>query len=245
MEQYEFNAAVKDLQACFRDVFCDFYLEIQKHQSRLRLAVQDLFLRQMLQMLHPFIPYITEELWEQMHLGAGLIHENTWDLSAFKQRLGKLNIPEEECSEVGCFADLVGQLRTLKAEHGNGSKSVVMHVLPDKDREAFEKYRELLVRLVGLEALETIQKPFSNRPSTVTHFGTFFIETPSTNNAADTDKTQLRQQIEALSQHIQTAEAKLSNEKFLSRAAPKVVEGVKRQLEENRRKYEALKKLTT
>ena len=243
LKQYEFNAAVKDLQACFRDVFCDFYLEVQKHQSKPCLAVQDLFLRQMLQMLHPFIPYITEELWEQMHLGTGMIHENTWNLSAFKRRFEQLNVPEKECSEVGRLVDLIGQLRTLKAEHGKGSKSVVMHVLSEKHCEDFEKYRELLVRLVGLKALETTQKPLSGLSNVVTHCGTFFIETSSANNAAGVDETQLRQQLEVLSKHIQTAEVKLSNEKFLSHAAQEVIEGVKRQLEENRRKYEALKKL--
>jgi valyl-tRNA synthetase len=199
----------------------------------------------MLRMLHPFIPYITEELWEQMHLGTGMIHENTWDLSAFKRKLEGLKISEKECSEVGRLVELVGQLRTLKAEHGNGNKSVVTYILSDKNCEDFEKYRELLVHLVGLKALETTQQPLSGLPNIVTHCGTFFIETSSANNAAGVDETQLRQQLEVLSKHIQTAETKLSNEKFLSHAAPNVIEGVRRQLEENRRKYEVLKKLTT
>ena len=173
----------------------------------------------------------------------GMLHENTWNLSAFKRRFEQLNVPEKECSEVGRLVELVGQLRTLKAEHGKGSKSVVMHVLSEKHCEDFEKYRELLVRLVGLKALETTQKPLSGLSNVVTHCGTFFIETSSANNAAGVDKTQLRQQLEVLSKHIQTAETKLSNEKFLSHAAQEVIEGVKRQLEENRRKYEALKKL--
>ena len=78
----------------------------------------------------------------------------------------------------------------------------------------------------------------------MTHCVTFFIETSSAKNVAGVDETQLRQQLEVLSKHIQTAEVKLSNEKFLSHAAQEVIDGVKRQLEENRRKYEALKKLT-
>ena len=244
LEQYEFNAAVKDLQACFRDVFCDFHLEIQKHQSKPCLAVQDLFLRQMLQMLHPFIPYITEELWEQMHFGTRLIHENTWDLSAFKQQLEKLSFPEEELSEVRHLVNLLGQLRTFKAGHTSGNASVVMYILLGKNFEAtFEKQRELLVRLVGLQAFKPARQPLSDLPHVVTNYGTFFLETLHSNDATGADKEKLRQQIEVLSQHIQTAEQKLSNEKFLSHAAPNVIEGVKRQLEENHRKREALEKL--
>ena len=244
LERYEFNAAVKDLQTCFRDVFCDFYLEVQKHQAQPCLAVQDLFLRYMLQMLHPFVPYITEELWEQMHFGSEMIYESTWNLSAFKQHLEKLDFPEKELSGIGRLCGLIGQLRALKAEHGNGNKSVVMHVLLEKNYEAdFANHCELLVRLIGLKELKITQQPLADFPRTVAYYGTFFIETEASDSTASLNETQLRKQIDTLLQHIQTAEKKLSNEKFLAHAAPNVVEGVKRQLEENRRKYEALKEL--
>ena len=75
--QFEFSAAVQAMYGFFWNDFCDWYVEVSKsklQEARTRdncLALQDLVLRQTLLLLHPFIPFITEELWQLMGYSEG------------------------------------------------------------------------------------------------------------------------------------------------------------------------------
>lgn len=74
-ESYEFNSVIQHLYNFFWGHFCDWYIEVSKtkHQAgairKDRLAIQDLVIREVLLMLHPFIPFITEELWHELGFG--------------------------------------------------------------------------------------------------------------------------------------------------------------------------------
>src|SRR5690606_25242879 len=73
--EFEFSAAVQALYGFFWNDFCDWYVEVSKAKLQdpasrpTCLAIQDLVLRQTLLLLHPFIPFITEELWHELGFG--------------------------------------------------------------------------------------------------------------------------------------------------------------------------------
>jgi valyl-tRNA synthetase len=72
LREFEFSAAVQALYSFFWGDFCDWYVEVSKAKlqneaTKLNcLALQDLILRQTILLLHPFTPFITEELWEKL-----------------------------------------------------------------------------------------------------------------------------------------------------------------------------------
>ena len=74
--EFEFSAAVQVMYGFFWNDFCDWYVEVSKSKLQASetkdncLAIQDLVLRQTLLLLHPVIPFITEELWHQLGYGA-------------------------------------------------------------------------------------------------------------------------------------------------------------------------------
>ena len=240
LSQYELNAAIKELQAFFRNFFCDFYLEIQKYQPSSSFVVQDLFLRQMLIMLHPYAPYITEELWEQMHAGSGTLQEAQWELPKLSSHVQALALSSKDLEVMEHIRTLVDQLRTLTAKHSRTPLTV--HILLESKHQAeFKAYQALLEQLIKISSFQIVSQPLPGASQVVTHYGTFFVQHEITQPAMD--DTQLMQQIAALKQYIQTAEQKLSNEKFMSHASAKVIEGVQKQLEANRKKWEALQKL--
>ena len=78
--RYEFNSATQSLYLFFWADFCDWYLEMAKARmgdESLKLhvlAVQDLCLRQFLLLLHPFMPFISEELWHALGFGNCLLY---------------------------------------------------------------------------------------------------------------------------------------------------------------------------
>ena len=242
--KYEFSTAIKSLQQYFRDIFCDWYLEVQKHQSTHNFAVQDIFLRQILLMLNPYVPYITEELWQQLHLGEGFLHQGGWELATLESWMeSHLKVPAADIESIEELRTLVSQLRALKAENGQGSnKNVILAVhLESKHAPSLQKHTDLLKQLVGFKELRIVDQTLTAMPQIVTLWGTFFLLLETKNNA--NDATAIAKEIEQLTQHIQAAEAKLANERFTANAPASVIAGVRKLLEENLQKREALRNL--
>lgn len=240
-QQCAFTPAIKALQQGFRDLFCDWYLEVQKQQSAPNFPVQDLFLRQTLLLLHPYAPYITEELWEQLHLGEGLIHTAELGLERIEQWIQTLNAPHTQAIDsIECLRQLVGELRSFKSEQ-NVQSPVIYGILNEPYASLYQQQQALIIKLVGLKDLQWISKPLRGAAQKVLTSGSFFIESNTVNESLNTE--QIQQAIATLTQHIQTANQKLNNQQFLAHAPKAVIDGVQRQLDENRKKLEALQKL--
>ena len=242
IEKYEFSAAIKLLQHTFKSLFCDDYLEIQKIQSSHCWAVQDLFLRQILIMLEPYAPYITEELWSQLHFSDGLIQEAGWDVAALSQFLtSRYDFQPEEFHAVEALRTLLEELRGLKAENGLASnKNVEMLVNLNPQYETlFQQHQSDLEKLVGVKSIACVAEIPADSPKVVTLWGTFAIVLEEKKQL---DIDALKQDVATLESYIKTAEQKLANPRFVEHAPAPVIEGVKKQLAENQQKLEALKK---
>lgn len=240
--KYEFSSAIKLLQHTFKSLFCDDYLEIQKIQSSHCLAVQDLFLRQILIMLEPYAPYITEELWAQLHYSDGLIQEAGWDIATLEKFLtSRYDFKPEEFQAVETLRTLLEELRGLKAENGLASdKNVEMLVhLNPTHAKLFQQHQSDLEKLVGVKEIHCVTEIPADSPKVVTLWGTFAIVLEGKKQL---DTEALKQDIVTLESYIKTAEQKLANPRFIDHAPASVVEGVKKQLQENQQKLEALKK---
>lgn len=163
---YQFNAITQSLYAFFWNDFCGWYLEVSK--SRLRptnragtvLAVQDLCLRQTLLLLHPFMPFITEELWHSMGFGgAGEFIQNV--SPDFADELAELGIAIDEnaAADTEKLKDLVAKSRALKAQCKVGTKrDSKMSILPADAASAavFDANSDKLKKLVGAETFEKV-----------------------------------------------------------------------------------------
>ena len=240
--KYEFSSVIKLLQHTFKSLFCDDYLEIQKIQSSHCWAVQDLFLRQVLVMLEPYAPYITEELWSQLHFSDGLIQEAGWDVAAIEKFLtARYDFNSEEFQAVESLRTLLEELRGLKAENGLASnKNVEMLVsLNPQYATLFQQQQSDLEKLVGVKSIRCADEIPADSPKVVTLWGTFAIVLEEKKQL---DIEALKQDIATLESYIKTAEQKLANQRFIEHAPAPVVEGVKKQLQENQQKLEALKK---
>ena len=247
LKQFEFNLAVKLLQQFFKSEFCDWYLEVLKFTRDNgignSLVVQDLCLRQILLMLSPFAPFISEELWEQLHFGTGFIHEAGWDLSPLQAWLDRHACDD---AEIKSLRDLVGSLRALKAEH---------HLIANKDltlcvavkieaRAIFERHRALVQQLVGFKSIEMCEvDALSALPRTVSNWGHFAILTHKNEAEAQKERQQVQEEIKQLSKHIASAQQKLSNKSFIEHAPAPVVKGVEDLLKANLAKLEDLQKV--
>jgi valyl-tRNA synthetase len=129
LEAYEFHAAVQTLYHFFWDDFCDWYIELVKsdvtaeedtpRRSAARARLLQV-LEQALRLLHPFMPYITEELWQRLP-GDKQLHpayqgaEPTIMLAAYPEGREEL-IDEAAESEMEEIIDLISRVRNIRSE---------------------------------------------------------------------------------------------------------------------------------
>jgi len=166
LAEYQFHEAVQTLYHFFWDDFCDWYIELTKAdvtveepsarrtEARTRLLT---VLEQALRLLHPFMPYITEELWQRLP-GAGerLLHKAyagaipTIMLSAYPESVPAL-IDEQAEWEMQAIIDLVSRVRNIRSEMNikAGERVSVLISSPDeKLRRVFSDAGDQLSRLV-------------------------------------------------------------------------------------------------
>ena len=257
LKAFEFNAVHQALYTFFWNDFCDGYLEFSKIRMKDPLikphclGIQDLCLRQLLLMLHPFIPFITEELWH----GLGYAGANPSQQSYFIQNVsaGKgsdlesalrnrgINVDKEAACEFSNLREFVSKARALKAQQGLAARrNVSFSYTADTDSHALiDRETDSLKSLIGAVTLKFVDKAVEGIPAAVARLGTLYLDLDS---AVDTvaERARLNKEIAKLDKHIQASEARLGNKVFITKAPVSVVEGAKAQLSEAQSKREEL-----
>ena len=249
-ESYQFNSITQELYAFFWNDFCGWYLEVSKARmadesaKATALAIQDLCLRQTLLLLHPFMPFITEELWHSMGFGRdGEFIQN--QSPEYADRLESLGVCADEgaAADVEKLKDFATKSRALKAQVKQASRkdSKLRAVCDSGDsKRLLLENSENLKKLIGASEISIVDS--FDGPAQITELGTVYIDAGAL--AADgEDLKRLEKELEKLRAAEKSAEARLSNEAFISKAPPKVIEGAKRQLEDCRAKIAEISRL--
>ena len=253
--QFEFSAAVQSLYGFFWNDFCDWYVEVSKSKLLAEdtkancLAIQDLVLRQTLLLLHPFIPFITEELWSQLgYSGAreGSIMDGVLaDASRCATELGTLGAKPDpaQAASVAQMKLFVSQARALKAEHNLASRRDVTFFLIAGDTawSTIEANLAKLARMAGASRIER-REAVDGAPAAVTALGTLYLDLASAVDVG-AEKARMSKEIAALGKHIAGTQARLANKAFVDKAPPAVLEGARRQLAEQEAKLAELTRL--
>ncbi|MEI7650743.1 MAG: valine--tRNA ligase [Verrucomicrobiota bacterium] len=255
LDDHEFTAYAQGLYAFFWGDFCDWYVEASKARladPALRdtcLAVQDLVLRQFLLLLHPVAPFISEELWHLLgygnendfiqnhHTGSGgdllrVLRENGVKLSAAK------------VADVALLRELVASIRGLKSQANQATRrdSVVTIVVKDAAAKLLvENNRDKLTRMAGLAEIN-FAADAGGRTGAVTPMGTVMLELSGNIDVA-AEKMRLTKELEKLEKGVSAGEAKLTNEAFVSKAPPNILDGARKQLEEVKAKRDEIARM--
>ena len=257
LDEHEFTAYAQGLYAFFWGDFCDWYVEASK--ARLRdpalvdncLAVQDLVLRQFLLLLHPVAPFISEELWHLLgygtekdfiqdhHTGTGgdllrVLRENGIKLSAAK------------VADVALLREFVASVRGLKSQANQATRRDAVITVVAKDATAkalLAANREKLSSLAGLSEIGFADDA-GGRTGSLTSLGTVMLELSGTVDVA-AEKVRLAKELAKLEQAVAAGEAKLTNEAFVSKAPPKILEGARKQLDEAKAKRDEIARMLT
>ena len=227
MERYELGVAAQKVYDFIWDSYCDWYIELTKtrlqgedEDSKVR-AQQVLchVLTQMLKLLHPFMPFITEEIWQALpHSGDYLM------LQQWPQHRAELDFPEEE-KAMELIMDAIRGVRARRAEMNvPPSKKAELRIVTGQP-EAYRQGLHFIQRLAYASEVafpESAPADVTGLVSIVTHDATAYLPLSELVDLA-AERERIAKELEKAKNGLRITEGKLSNEKFVAHAPENVV----------------------
>ncbi|MGY4687336.1 valine--tRNA ligase [Petrotoga sp. DB-2] len=248
LEVYNYDQAARKLYDFFWNELCDWYIEASKNRlnssGKDKLVVQNVILQvfdSSLRLLHPFMPYISEELWQKLSIekDSELLISAKWPES------NENNIYPESEKVFLKIMELVKGVRNVKAEMDipQTQKVDLKYKIVAKNNDFIEKNISLIEHLAFLKDItQTEVKPAKSATAYVDESVEVYIPLGDYIDI-DTEKQRLTKKLEKLAKDIELYNKKLSNKNFVEKADPDVVEKTKEDLIESEKKYQKLQTL--
>jgi len=239
LDRFHVNEATKILYEFIWHDFCDWYLEMIKHRfyesskpdvQKATIARAFRIFETALRTLHPFMPFITEELWwaiSERQEGQSIMTES-WPYADNS----KIN-PDAE-KQITSIQDIVSAVRSIRGEMNvPPGKETELHLKVEENakKNVVKKYSAYLERLAKVSKLvvgsSTERPPYS--ASAVVNSTEIFVPLQDIIDI-DIERKRIKKEIERLEKAASNVEKKLLNEQFLARAPKEVVEKEKDKL---------------
>lgn len=236
MENYSFSdAGTKIYDFIWRD-YCDWYLEICKGEYK-NPEVLLFVLKTVLKLLHPFVPFVTETLWEFMDQKDMLISEK-WPKYDEKMIFNK----ESKIMEL--IHEIISGIRKIRAElHVEPTKKINAIIYSSKYHSDIEKKKEAILRMARLQSIEIKEKGKKIPNSKAFFIKNIEIYLPLKDMIdMEKEKTRLKKEIEQKEKYLYSIESKLSNKGFIENAPKDIIEKNKNLLNIGKKELSLLKK---
>lgn len=235
LESHQFSAAGEMLRDFTWGEFADWYLEIAKTQKGPSTDKILLYILERLMILwHPFMPFVTEEVWKAFGTGSFLMLE-TWPKATGKEDL-------EAEAGMQTVQEVVTVIRNLRAEYKiEASKEITVSIGAGAAESVLATQSEAIQRLTrtGLLTIAgTVEKP-ANAAGAVAGSVQIFVDLAGLVDK-DKERTRLTTEQKEVSGYISSLDGKLANTEFVSKAPEKVVNDLKAKREEAAKKLAAI-----
>ncbi|MBZ5569315.1 MAG: valine--tRNA ligase [Acidobacteriia bacterium] len=238
---YRFDTACHVIYQFFWGEFCDWYLELIKPRlngedretvARACANLVALF-EAALRLLHPIMPFITEEIWHALYEQKPPLKSIA--LAQYPQADAR-QVDEAAETEMAILQDLIVSVRNLRAElkvEPRQNIPIQVHT-PDGVRQIFEENRGAVERLANVEAMAFVPQSLTKEAGarSTARFDVRVLYEKKIDVAAERER--LSKELARIEKQIESAERQLDNERFLAKAPAKVVEGLRKQLAESR-----------
>ena len=212
MEKYEFNVVGTELYNFIWNDFCSWYIELSKfNNNNTTKTVLFTVLTDILKLLHPFMPYVTEEIYLMLP-----IHEETIMKSSYPIYQEAYQFEENDMESV---MEFIVKVRTYKQENNIPSDAKINYI---------GKYQELVLNMLKVKEENLTDETSEN---SVSYNGyTIYYIFDNTKNLEE-EKNNLLKEKERLINSIERRKKLLSNENYISKAPQNIVEKEKSDLE--------------
>ncbi len=238
LDNYRFNDAAGTLYKFVWHEFCDWYLESikpclygkeEEDRRQSTTGVLWFVLQNTLILLHPFIPFVTEEIWHKLPGTEGSIMKAVFPLDS----------PDDACyfhdqeaeSTMELITEIISGIRNVRGEMNIPPSSLLDVSVQSQDtttREIIKKHQDIVINLAGLKSLaveQTGEKPKAAATAIVGN-AAIFVSLEGIIDFAKEAK-RLEKEVGKLSVELSALSKKLNNEHFLNKAPESVVEKVK------------------
>ncbi len=219
LTEYRLSEVGERIYAFVWEYFCDWYLELSKGEANIGVLIHTL--RTLLTLLHPYCPFVTEELWSQIkHQEAGMLLKEPWP--------NALNFPRDEESFMALqrTIDVITAIRKLRTEQNVEPKKEVTVVLVTKDHSALLESQESHIRRLGkVESLTVETEEGKPRKEVASAFLQGIEVHLSLAGLIDLDKERenLQKEQAQLEKFLKGIQGKLGNQEFVKNAPEKVI----------------------
>jgi valyl-tRNA synthetase len=242
-ESYRFSEAANLLYEFIWHKYCDWYLEIAKGRLKEKTTQVILYkvLEKSMRMLHPFMPFISEEIWSLLPHKRDSIMIQPWPHTQ------KDLIDKKAEEEMDLAIGIITAIRNIRAEVNippQRSCKVIISTANGKNATTVRKFEDHIKSLAKAESVEVSGKPERPKASSVAVFGDCEIAVPLEGLIdLDAERKRIMGRIGEIERWMKATEAKLKNENFIKRAPKEIVDAEKAKLSEIKTTSDRLKEV--
>jgi valyl-tRNA synthetase len=235
-KQFRLSEALKTIYSLIWDDFCSWYLEWVKpgFEQPIDQSVYEktiAFFTELMQLLHPFMPFVTEEIYHQL--------KDRADDLCVKQFAPAIKADGSVLQQGELLKQTISAIRDARVKNNIKPKDVVTLYIQTSDEKNFAAIQSILNKQVNAPAIHFIKESKPNTITVVVGSVKFFVETENELDVSS-QKEQLVKDLEYQKGFLASVEKKLSNERFVQNAKPEVVELERRKKADAEEKIKAL-----
>ena len=235
--EYRISEALMTIYKLIWDDFCSWYLEIIKPPygepiDSITYNQSIEFFEKLIQLLHPFMPFITEEIWHALNARGE------------KESIMLSMMPEHQKIDTNILGkfeyavEVIMAIRTLRLEKNIPLKeSITLFIKKNNEEKIDYTFDSVIAKLTNLESVEYVDEKLNGALSFIVKTTEFYIPTPS-NIDVEAELAKLYSELEYAKGFLDSVNKKLSNEKFVSGAPAAVVDM------EKKKRDDAIKKIS-
>ena len=232
LDHYEVGVSLANIYDFVWDMFCDWYIELCKPRlsagDKTAQNVIAYVLRETLKLLHPFMPFITEEIYQKLPRDAESIM-----ISAFPRENPALHF-DAAAAEMEKIIALIKAIRARRTEMGVAPSRRAKLYIVTKSTETFADAAPFFQKLAGASEVELVDSyADSTAVQIITDSAAAYIPLADMIDF-EAERKRLTTELEKNANEIKRVEAKLANEGFTSKAPAAVIEGERQKLEKYR-----------
>ncbi|MDQ3046673.1 MAG: class I tRNA ligase family protein, partial [Bacteroidota bacterium] len=240
--KYRMSEALMMTYKLVWDDFCAWYLEMIKPDfvdgqanpiDRKTFESSIGFFEKLLKLMHPWMPFITEEIW---HL---IKERDTKECIIVATWPKEESVNAEILSHFEIVMEVVSNIRNIRKQKNIPPKEKLQVFEKVNQGEIIKTYDELIIKLCNLSSFEYVTSKVDNALSFVLKHAEFFVPLTITINVEE-ERSRLKKELDYNSGFLKSVQAKLANEKFVANAKPELLENEKKKQTDAEAKIRAI-----
>lgn len=241
LDKFEIGIALQNLYDFIYDSFCDWYIELVKPRlydggdsAKDALSVLITVFSAVLRMLHPFMPFITEEIWQALPVDSESIM-----ISPYPKYDPSVNF-KDECQKLRDIMETITAIRNRRAEMNVPMSKKAKLYIDSRSTHGFKDSEKFYLKLAGASHVIFGRCSDDSTVEIITHAANIYIPFAELVNIEE-ERVRLQKELKKARDELKRVEGKLSNQGFISKAPAALIQAEREKLDKYRALEETIK----